>query len=84
LAFYGIFTNSFLSQKVDSLVLAGISTSGVILSTTLEALDLDYQVTVLEDCVADDDKDVHDALIKLFRKRANVTTSEEYVKSLSQ
>jgi nicotinamidase-related amidase len=56
----------------------------VVLSTALQALDLDYRVTVLEDCVADSEKDVHDALIKLFRKRATVKTSEEFVKSLSQ
>ena len=38
---------------VDTLVLAGISTSGVVLSTVIEAHDLDYRVFVLADGCAD-------------------------------
>jgi nicotinamidase-related amidase len=33
--------------------LAGISTSGVVLSTIREAADKDYELTVLSDCVRD-------------------------------
>lgn len=39
------------SLEVHSLVLAGISTSGVVLSTLRQAADLDYELTVLSDGV---------------------------------
>ena len=37
------------SLEVDSLVMTGIATSGVVLSTLRQAADLDYQLTVLRD-----------------------------------
>ena len=41
------------SRGITRLVLAGIATSGVILSTVREAADRDYRLTVLSDAVAD-------------------------------
>jgi nicotinamidase-related amidase len=70
-------------KKIEGLVLAGISTGGVVLSTALEALDMDYKVTILEDCVADE-KELHEALIKLFRKKATVLTAEQYITELAK
>jgi nicotinamidase-related amidase len=67
----------------DSLVLAGISTSGVVLSTLRQAADLDYRLTVLADACADPDEEVHRVLTdKVFPKQAVVTTSEEWIESL--
>ncbi len=43
----------------DSLVLAGIATSGVVLSTPGQAADLDYRLTVLADGCLDADPEVH-------------------------
>ncbi|MEV0739635.1 isochorismatase family protein [Streptomyces sp. NPDC050549] len=40
-------------RGIDTLVLAGISTSGVVLSTVMDATDRDYRVLVLSDGVAD-------------------------------
>jgi nicotinamidase-related amidase len=37
------------AQEIDHLALAGISTGGIVRSTALQAVDLDYQVTVLSD-----------------------------------
>ena len=64
--------------NVDTLVLAGVHTSGVILSTVREAHDLDYRVIVLSDCCADPDVEVHDFLLgRIFPKQATVCTAVE-------
>ncbi|WP_316836622.1 isochorismatase family cysteine hydrolase [Pedobacter nutrimenti] len=58
---------------VQHLVLAGISTSGVVLSTLREAADKDYRLTVLADCCADGDEEVHQVLMtKVFPRQADV------------
>jgi nicotinamidase-related amidase len=67
----------------DHLVLAGISTSGVVLSTVRQAADLDYRLTVLEDACADHDEEVHQVLTgKVFPRQARVTTVKEWAASL--
>jgi nicotinamidase-related amidase len=68
---------------VDSLVLAGISTSGVVLSTVRQAADLDLRLTVLADACADADPEVHRVLTeKVFPRQAEVTTADEWAGSL--
>jgi nicotinamidase-related amidase len=60
-------------RGVDTLVLAGISTSGVAISTLVEAHDLDYRLFVLADATADPDRELHASLIDgFFPKRATV------------
>jgi nicotinamidase-related amidase len=67
----------------DTLVLAGISTSGVVLSTFRQAADLDYRLTVLADACADPDEEVHRVLTeKVFARHALVTTADEWIASL--
>jgi nicotinamidase-related amidase len=71
------------SLQVDSLVLSGISTSGVVLSTTRAAADLDYGLTVLRDGCADLDVEVHRVLLdKVFPRQAEVVLVDEWVASL--
>lgn len=66
------------------LVLAGVATSGVVLSTLRQAADLDYQLTVLADGCADADEEVHRVLTeKVFPRQAEVTTIEEWAGTLS-
>jgi nicotinamidase-related amidase len=61
----------------------GIATSGVVLSTLLEAGDADYRVVVIEDCCADLDGELHQALLtRLFPKRAEVLLAADFVKQL--
>jgi len=68
------------AQGIEHLVLAGIATSGVVLSTLREAADKDYQLTVLSDLCADSDKEVHSVLLeKIFPRQANVMTSEAWM-----
>ena len=62
--------------NVGHLVLCGIATSGVVLSTVREASDKDYRITVLSDLCADPDPHVHAVLLeKVFPRQADVTTS---------
>jgi nicotinamidase-related amidase len=63
-------------RGIDTLVLTGISTSGVVLSTLLDAVDRDYRVIVLSNGVADQRADVHEVLLNsLFPSRAHVIDS---------
>ena len=58
---------------IDTLVLAGIATSGVVLSTLRDAADRDYRLFVLSDCCADMDAEVHRVLLeKVFPRQADV------------
>jgi nicotinamidase-related amidase len=53
-------------RSITTLILAGITTSGVVLSTALDAHDRDYQVFVLADASADFQSGVHDFFIERF------------------
>jgi nicotinamidase-related amidase len=67
----------------DTLILAGLSTSGVVLSTLRQAADLDYRLTVLADACGDRDAEVHRVLTeKVFPRQALVTTADEWIASL--
>jgi nicotinamidase-related amidase len=66
-----------------TLVLAGIATSGVVLSTLRQAADLDYRLVVLSDACADRDPEVHRVLLeKVFPRQALVTETDEWIQSL--
>jgi len=68
---------------VDSLVLTGIATSGVVLSTVRQAADLDYQLTVLADGCLDSDPEVHRVLTsKVFPRQADVMPISGWTASL--
>jgi nicotinamidase-related amidase len=71
------------SGEIDSLVLTGIATSGVVLSTVRQAADLDFTLTVLSDGCLDNDPEVHRVLTeKVFPHQAEVVTVDEWVKAL--
>jgi len=69
------------SMEIRHIVLTGITTSGGVLSTTREAADKDYQITILSDDCADNDEEVHRVLLsKIFPRQAAVMTVEEWTK----
>jgi nicotinamidase-related amidase len=69
--------------QADTLILAGLATSGVVLSTLRQAADLDYRITVLEDACGDRDEEVHRVLTeKVFPHQALVTSTDEWIASL--
>jgi nicotinamidase-related amidase len=70
---------------VDTLILTGITTSGVVLSTVRHASDADYRIVVVEDCCADFDGEVHRLLTeKVFPRQATVTKSNEVLAALAR
>nr|WP_277348423.1 isochorismatase family cysteine hydrolase [Planctomonas sp. JC2975] len=71
-------------RGIDTLVLTGIATSGVVLSTLRDAADRDYRLVVLEDGCFDSDDEVHRVLTqKVFPKQATVVSVEDFVASLN-
>ncbi len=72
------------SMGVRAVVLAGISTSGAVLSTLRQAADMDYQITVLEDLCLDLDPEVHRVLMeKVFTRQATVVKSDAWIAAVS-
>lgn len=70
--------------EINHLVLCGIATSGVVLSTLREAADKDYRCTVLADLCADTDAEVHALLMgKLFPRQALVTKGTDWLAALA-
>lgn len=73
------------AKGIKHLVLCGIATSGVVLSTLRQAADQDFQLTVLSDLSADFDDEVHQVLVnKVFPRQAEVTTAAEWLKTLKK
>jgi nicotinamidase-related amidase len=71
--------------NTTTLVLAGLHTSGVVLSTLTEAIDLDYRIVVLADGCADPNQQLHDTLItEFFPLRSDVMTSAQWAMSLRE
>lgn len=69
---------------IETLALAGVHTSGVILSTAREAHDLDYRVVVLSDCCADPDTNMHEFLLdRIFPKQAAVWSAMQFADLLA-
>jgi nicotinamidase-related amidase len=72
------------SKNITKLVLFGISTSGVVLSTVRWAADMDYSLVVVSDACADRDPEVNRVLMdKVFPWQATVVTSHEFLKAIS-
>ncbi len=72
------------AKEIDTLILFGIATSGVVLSTFLHASDQDYRLIVVKDCCADLDAEGHNYLIgRLFPTLGTVTTSVQLIDTLT-
>ena len=71
------------AQNISHLVLCGIATSGVVLSTLREAADKDYQLTILADCCFDVDEEVQRVLLtKVFPRQAEVVQTSTWMTQL--
>lgn len=71
------------ARQIEHLVLSGIATSGVVLSTLRAAADMDFHLTVLADGCADADPEVHRVLTeKVFPRQAEVTSIAEWIERL--
>ncbi|KAJ5919820.1 hypothetical protein N7454_009655 [Penicillium verhagenii] len=65
-------------SNTDHIVIAGLATSGAVLSTVRQAADLDYRVTILRDLCMDRDEEVHN----VFLRKQNIVTVEKWVAEL--
>lgn len=84
--FQGTGLQAMLADRgIDTLIMAGIATSGVVLSTLSEASDLDFRILLVEDGCFDPDRAVHDALISgPFATRADILAADEAVAMINQ
>jgi nicotinamidase-related amidase len=82
----GAFSTTNLSERlkvrgIDTLILTGIATSGVVLSTLRDAADHDYRLLVISDCCADMDAETHRVLTeKVFPRQADVITLDQFLR----
>ena len=68
------------SRGIANLVLLGITTSGITLSTLRRAFDLDFHCVVLSDACFDPDPEVHRVLTgKIFPAQATVVTVDAFI-----
>ncbi len=83
-ALYGTDLDQVLrANDIHNLIVLGYATSGVVLSTTRYAADLDYRLYIVEDCCADQQPDVHDFLTqRIFPRQADVVQSEDVIRAL--
>ncbi len=71
------------AKGITTLILQGIITSGVVLSTVRWAADRDYRLIVVADACADPDPEVHRVLMeKVFNKQATVVNAAQVVQAL--
>lgn len=86
----GAFSTTDLSRRlreasVDTLVLTGVATSGVVLSTVRDAADQDYRIVVLEDGCFDRDAEVHRLLTeKIFPRQSTVTSIDGFINAVGR
>ncbi|MEW9518852.1 cysteine hydrolase family protein [Streptomyces tubercidicus] len=72
------------ARDINSLVLTGIATSGVVLHTLCQANDQDFGLTVLADACLDTDPEVHRVLTeRLFPQWADVVGVEDWLKAIA-
>jgi nicotinamidase-related amidase len=71
------------ANGIDTLLLTGVATSGVVLSTLRYARDSDYRLLVVKDCCSDKDAEVHRVLTEqVFPRQATVASAEEVIDML--
>jgi nicotinamidase-related amidase len=77
----GAFSTTNLDEQltnlgVTTLILAGLTTSGVVLSTVRDAADRDYRLILLSDCISDPRQEAHTVLMEqVFPGQADVITT---------
>jgi nicotinamidase-related amidase len=71
------------ANDIDTVILYGIATSGVVLATLLDAVDADYRAFVIGDCCADRDSEVHACLVdKVFPRYSTVMSASDFLDAL--
>jgi nicotinamidase-related amidase len=77
--------DGFLRERgIDTLMLAGVYTSGVVLSTASDAADRDYRLLALADACADPDAELHERLLAtVMARHAQITDTDSAIAALA-
>lgn len=82
--FHGTHLDLLLRKyKVDTLLLTGVATDLVVLSTARDGHDRDYRIEVLEDATATCNQELHEAALKLIARTAMITTVDRALPALA-
>ena len=83
-AFFGTdLIGQLLARGVDTLVVAGCTTSGCVRASVIDAMSYNFRVVVVSDCVGDRALGPHEAnLFDIRNKYADLQTSAEVIASL--
>jgi nicotinamidase-related amidase len=75
---------SLRANNIETLVMLGYATSGVVLSTARYAADADFRLIIVEDCCSDQDPEVHDFLTqRILPRQADVVNASDVIQALS-
>jgi nicotinamidase-related amidase len=84
-AFFGTDLDMILrSNGITTLIVTGVATSGVVLSTVRHASDADYRIVVVKDGCADADDEVHRVLTEKVFARHEVVIAADVVAELAR
>jgi len=85
-AFYQTPLELFLRRLgVDTLIIAGVITSGCVEATARGARDRDFNVIIVADCCADINKEAHELSLKLvFPSIGRVRSSEQVIRAMRE
>ena len=85
-AFFGTELDTILTyQRVDTVIVTGVTTSGCVRATVVDAVSHGYRVIVPEECVGDRARDPHEAnLFDMDAKYADVLSAEEVQAALAR
>jgi maleamate amidohydrolase len=83
-AFFGTHLSACLTAKrIDTLVIAGCTTSGCVRASVIDAMSLNYRTVVATDCVGDRALGPHDAnLFDMGQKYSDLMTAGEIMSEL--
>jgi nicotinamidase-related amidase len=72
------------SGGIDTLMLAGLSSIGVVTATAIAATDMDYRVFTLGDCCTDKDPELHKLATTVVLTRTSIVcNSDDFVAAIS-
>lgn len=73
------------SRGIQTLVLTGVSSLGVVESTARLAFDMDYQLFVLADCCSDRDPEANEiAMRRLLPRITTVCSTDDFITAISR
>jgi nicotinamidase-related amidase len=73
------------ARGIRTLILAGVTTSGAVLSTVRQAFDLDFDLVVAREACADGDQEVHAFLLeKVISHQATISSISDIRAALSR